>query len=623
MPGMSVIKMSLITSSVCFLPSLFKACSDRRQLGGKLNIFKKGVDVLCLLIQIFSIGLWTVYCNDHTNVWSISVGLCLTSFGWWEAYLPYDNAIIFKSYFGYLREVRDQSLHKRKQHVVNCIVSLWKIFLILVVTFSISTSLKMVPDISELFKGIHWSYTFSDKTTVTPGKPPAIMINESFSSCNKGMESLGFVPYLTYPDPEDCSGYWIRVCMEEEPTLKYSLCSGNYEYFSDKNSIACFNEGTCCMDRKLVDCTGRNQLDNCPNPEAVVQAEYPSEPTQEWRVIINTLEQKYYPFMILLVQIVATFITYMLSYFSFETRIEVSGFAIPMTLGPLILIPLLATMCNNVDQNNCFYNAYLPVSIFFSCSGQINLADFLHENWIYILTLLSQAWISSHIWTKRSLKLAKAELIFDTPFYDSLLIEQSLLLNRRMDDEKKTREEKLIQVINRNVKVLGCATMWHETEAEMSELIDSILRIDCHTSKYGYRHEDSFDFEMHILFDNAFEKDGQPNEFVYQLIKLLEDKKIIIHEKIITPYGGRLIWKLENQTLLICHLKDKTKIKIKKRWSQLLYFLYFLGQKAVDQLDSMDADIFYDVDKSSIRNQNTFGLNPKSVGSPKHLSVAC
>lgn len=48
-----------------------------------------------------------------------------------------------------------------------------------------------------------------------------------------------------------------------------------------------------------------------------------------------------------------------------------------------------------------------------------------------------------------------------------------------------------------------------------------------------------------------------------------------------TPYGGRLIWTLPGKTKIICHLKDKAKIRAKKRWSQVMYMYYLLGHKYV------------------------------------------
>ena len=48
-----------------------------------------------------------------------------------------------------------------------------------------------------------------------------------------------------------------------------------------------------------------------------------------------------------------------------------------------------------------------------------------------------------------------------------------------------------------------------------------------------------------------------------------------------TPYGGQLEWKLPAGNKLIAHLKDKTKIRHKKRWSQvglLTRLLYDINQ---------------------------------------------
>lgn len=53
-------------------------------------------------------------------------------------------------------------------------------------------------------------------------------------------------------------------------------------------------------------------------------------------------------------------------------------------------------------------------------------------------------------------------------------------------------------------------------------------------------------------------------------------------KKIPTPYGGRLIWTLHGKTKIVCHLKDKEKIRRKKRWSQVMYMYYLLGYKLID-----------------------------------------
>ena len=59
--------------------------------------------------------------------------------------------------------------------------------------------------------------------------------------------------------------------------------------------------------------------------------------------------------------------------------------------------------------------------------------------------------------------------------------------------------------------------------------------------------------------------------------------------KIPTPYGGRLIWTLPGKTKIVAHLKDKSKIRNKKRWSQCMYMYYLLGFKLVDNPKLNDA----------------------------------
>ena len=61
-----------------------------------------------------------------------------------------------------------------------------------------------------------------------------------------------------------------------------------------------------------------------------------------------------------------------------------------------------------------------------------------------------------------------------------------------------------------------------------------------------------------------------------------------VPEKIETPYGGQLIFKLPGGSQLIIHLKDKTKIRHKKRWSQVMYMYYLLGYKYFGDIDAME-----------------------------------
>jgi chitin synthase len=153
-----------------------------------------------------------------------------------------------------------------------------------------------------------------------------------------------------------------------------------------------------------------------------------------------------------------------------------------------------------------------------------------------------------------------------------------------------------------------CATIWHENTNEMLQLLKSIMRLDIdHHQKKTSINGDSFEYEAHIFFDDAITNfpDGssEPNEYVQNLIQVVSQAACFAHKrsielepaiKVVTPYGGRLKFKLPGGNYLVVHLKDKSKIRNKKRWSQVMYMYYLVGYKYFGSLEAMEA--YYDVD---------------------------
>ena len=99
------------------------------------------------------------------------------------------------------------------------------------------------------------------------------------------------------------------------------------------------------------------------------------------------------------------------------------------------------------------------------------------------------------------------------------------------------------------------------------------------------------------------------NDYVVDLINTVDEygkkwyskDKMKPPEKISTPYGGRLTWTLPNKSKIICHLKDKEKIRHKKRWSQIMYMYYFLGYQLMEDKTLTSA-------RKEVRSENTFLL---------------
>lgn len=110
-------------------------------------------------------------------------------------------------------------------------------------------------------------------------------------------------------------------------------------------------------------------------------------------------------------------------------------------------------------------------------------------------------------------------------------------------------------------------------------------------------------FSAHIFFDDAFEisdhsdADIQVNRFVKLLVATIDDAASDVHQtnirvrppkKYPTPYGGRLVWTLPGKTKMIAHLKDKDRIRHRKRWSQVMYMYYLLGHRLMELPISVD-----------------------------------
>ena len=156
--------------------------------------------------------------------------------------------------------------------------------------------------------------------------------------------------------------------------------------------------------------------------------------------------------------------------------------------------------------------------------------------------------------------------------------------------------------------------MWHETESEMNELMGSILRLDMDQcamrffkQEYKINVRDYYELEskyfkkfscfkllhylviiVHIFFDDAFccmyecsgkckHKEDETHVNCYVMIFIEAVEKIVKRLKMQstppvkypTPYGGRLLWILPGKTKMFVHLKDKNKIRHRKRWSQV------------------------------------------------------
>ena len=341
------------------------------------------------------------------------------------------------------------------------------------------------------------------------------------------------------------------------------------------------------------------------------------------------------PVYVLIIQILCSYFAYVFAKFASKVQIQTFSFAIPIVMVMPVCILLLILGCGARANDSCVFIDFLPNNLFFECPKLGDFFTYTWESylWLYLIWFASFLWVTYHIWFPRSTRLASTEQIFGTPWYEGLFIDHSIILNRRKDGEVELKTEELLEFelgeeeeikemyeifpesgsdskhsnvknTDKMTKIYACATMWHENEEEMLEMLKSLFRIDYDYSarrlsqKYlGVVDQDYYEWETHILFDDAFEVGDNPEEaqvinpFVRLLVETMnkagshfykEKIKIKPCKKYPTPYGGRLVWTLPGKTRIVCHLKDKEKIRHKKRWSQCMYMYYLLGHKLME-----------------------------------------
>ncbi|KAK7010869.1 Chitin synthase class 2 [Biomphalaria glabrata] len=417
---------------------------------------------------------------------------------------------------------------------------------------------------------------------------------------------------------------------------------------------------------------------------------------KHWRHILQeTRETSYFligPFKIALVVILGKYLAgadFALPTWTKDTKMSPSEFhemsysLLYITLGAAILCTYLSGLACKLHMQKTAFALPLVLSppaslvlVYLQCryeflprhwhSGAWFCPDTSIENLIEPIAVSGTLWLSyciivSHIWFPKSERMAKIEKLFLTPHFNAIFPDFNLTLRRRRNDQelRATRFEHFTYVgddagdhltpegvamedTSVTPTIFVCATLWHETTREMTQLLKSLFRLDyshCASqlaqAKFNIRDPDYFHMEIHIIFDDAFDIDLEnnkfvPNTFVTQFISCMEDAArsvvkgfIIIPSpvKVVTPYGGRLIWTMPGQTQMIIHLKDKNKIRHRKRWSQVMYLYYLLGFRLLGSSANIDVEKEEKEEKAPKTHQPSVRNRKKKVNKIKKSNM--
>ncbi|KAH9405136.1 Chitin synthase 2, partial [Tyrophagus putrescentiae] len=353
--------------------------------------------------------------------------------------------------------------------------------------------------------------------------------------------------------------------------------------------------------------------------------------------VLHTTVNGWPPVILGLIQIGSSFLCYNTVLWVCKVCIQPFSFAIPINLILPVSVSLMNFFVNQYSKDVCFFsNIYNPFEYIF-WNAHYNVFDLTKFfNWailfLWLISFLSQVIINNHVWISSKERLAAIDKLFILPFFSSAVLEQSIMMNRRIDEElfernfnNETHSDPSEIDENNNslhsitsgigmgntgekIRIYACATVWHETADELVQMLKSIMRVDEDQAsrrlavkwlKVQEHQVDYYEFETHLFVDDAFvfgktltENDRHINEYVKILIDVLNEAAENVHQRpvrirppriYVTPYGGRVEWRLPGGTKLIAHLKDKLKIRHRKRWSQVMYMYYLLGFKIYEK----------------------------------------
>lgn len=153
---------------------------------------------------------------------------------------------------------------------------------------------------------------------------------------------------------------------------------------------------------------------------------------------------------VFIINVLSTYICYGFGKFACKIMIQDISYAFPVNLTVPFTISLLIAMCNAYNDNICTYHNVIPSYLFFKTPPMYELSNYITQvqPWIWLLWLLSQTWITIHIWRPTCEKLARTEKLFFKPMYDAYFIDQSLAMNRRRVDNMEYKKVENGNVIN-------------------------------------------------------------------------------------------------------------------------------------------------------------------------------
>ncbi|PAV79546.1 hypothetical protein WR25_20899 isoform B [Diploscapter pachys] len=619
-PDLDAITASQLTNAMCFIPAILSLLSRKPS---KIALILVLIDIAAIAAQSTSFWAFPMFMpNLQKHMITIPVSLTLISLAWWQNFVHADS--VFPPIRSMAKFASRLSERRSKTYAF---VSLWKMCIYFVCMFLFMSARMNLEDLLQ-------RDPFGNKFLIVTGHH---MNQTQIDKFQKRIDDI-----IARESREN--GYY-EAPKPAKPTTK--------KPWNPNEGISVVDSGDYRV-KRAISPDEEDEILQIPEYQLFTDYVQRSQITMEYDAL-----------WIVIVQFCAVFVCYHSSKFACKVMMQRMGFALPVALSVPATIFLLSNSCYLRMKNPCYLTGFLTVELFWTCDNSpFSISDFLlsPQTWIWLSWLISQFWITIHLWNPKHERLAKSEKLFILPYYVGAFVDQSLAFNRRRDDKAKIKAEDLeldqedssltyetipglqppkappsvcsassskienglirdaASSADAITKIYACCTMWHETPVEMICMLKSIFRLDedqCarrNAQKYlKIIDPDYYEFEAHIYFDDAFDVNeyGEPviNKFVKQLLEIIDQAASAVHQtqvrlkspkKMKTPYGGRISYIMPGKNKLTVHLKDKHKIRHRKRWSQVMYLYYLLGFRLMMKVDEPS--------RKEVISENTFIL---------------
>ena len=280
------------------------------------------------------------------------------------------------------------------------------------------------------------------------------------------------------------------------------------------------------------------------------------------------------------VHVVTSFLAYVLSWLSCYMTLHVFGLGLPI----LLATPVTLAVYFLSNYSVALFGKNIVLFPFEATDAtSFNLKDTFVPKWYifafgfsFLLWAGQQFASAFNLFRAKNAILATDANMFVRPYYNSIFLEQYLIVNRNVSNYAQVS----IDGSREPCHVFICSTMFRENPTEMKQMLYSINRVaKYYKSKMNVIHDN---FESHIFFDGGCRED-EISAFAIQLMSLVPRAlhvKLKDAERQKTPYGYRFTWTLQGCMPFVVHLKDNLKVRNKKRWSQVMYMNYVLDHRS-------------------------------------------